>query len=227
MKQKHIIIILSCVIALFSVFAVFQIIQMNTPNNTIDSPPSTEQEGNLPGPIDPYTAILDWLLKNGKRSQDGTSIQYTTRYQYNKTIEISYSTSFEDTIYFYMSFPNHKGNSLTLTYNIEKDNSSDSVMYWVELESNNNSAYSENNYSLTKSTFVKNSLIKSGSFVSSYNTSRFPTPYTEEEKNEGYQLYKEVNKIHYDCLLTFLDWLKSNFTKTVGISMADLGYLKY
>jgi acyl-CoA hydrolase len=52
-------------------------------------------------------------------------------------------------------------------------------------------------------------------------------PETEEEKNEGYQLYKEVNKIHYDCLLTFLDWLKSNFTKTVGISMADLGYLKY
>lgn len=220
MKQKHIIMIFSCMIALFSVVAPFQIIRLNTSGD----PLSSENQDDF---TDPYTTIYNWLLENGERSQDGTSIQYTKRYQYNKTVKISYSTSFEDTIYFYMSFPNHKGNLLTLQYNIEKDDASDSAMYWVELESNSNDAYSQNRYSLSKSTFVKNSLVKSESFISSYNTDRFPTPYTEEEKNEGYKLYKEVNQIHYDCFLTFLSWLKNDFTKDIGITMADLGYLKY
>lgn len=172
-----------------------------------------------------YTILYEWLLENGKL-EEGTKLIYWYQLE-QKSICVKYDSAFDGSIHFTMYFPDYKSYELKLTYTISKESTDDKQTYTVYLDSKTNRAYSFNSYSYDKEIFAKNSPVSSKSTVNSNNTGSFPTPYTEEEKQEGRKLSSMITDIHYDCLLTFLDWLSTDFCSDVGITLSDLGYKKY
>lgn len=172
-----------------------------------------------------YNIIYDWLTEKGKL-EEGTKLTYW--YQLGqKSICVSYDSAFEDNINFTMSFPDYKGYELKLTYTLPKESTNTKQTYTVYLDSKTNRAYSFNSHSYNKEIFTKNSPVSIVSTTNSNNTNSFPTPYTEEEKKEGQKLSNMISDIHHDCLLTFLDWLSTDFCSDTGLTMKDLGYIKY
>lgn len=191
--------------------------------------PKQEQQSPKPKTAEQVFGIVyDWLLKEGEL-KNGTELVYT--YKSSDTdVNINYKSSSENLIMFTMSFPDYNGNKLTLRYSIPYNEADrNHQTYTVRLESKKNRAFAWNVYSYSPSEFVKNSPVKAnvpytnqGTFVST--TAR---PYTEEEIQDGLALCKTLNEIHHRSHIVFLNWLRDSFCPDVGVTMADLGYLKY
>lgn len=226
---KKILTILVVVLAFIVVILATMVFNQDGLNNSTTTSSSTTTRTTTTTTqkkVNAFDEIYEWLLQYGNPNDTHTRIVYAHRYG-DVLLNVSYSTAFDDSIYFYMYFPDHNDNSLTLSYRLDRQDKDSNTAYWVELSSNSSGAFSENKYEFNKATFVRNSLVKLGAVTSSYNKNRFPKPYTEEEKEQGFQLQKEVDQIQYDCLLSFLDCLKYDFCERVGIDIEDLGFLKY
>lgn len=215
MKQKYIIFILLVIIAILVAVVIFQTISNN------------QQEPTETQPKDAFEEIYAWLLDNGKLT-NGTNIGKSLKYE-NTLININYNSNLNDYILITMSFPKHKGNPLELEYYVYKDIDNKNVKYGVELTDNSTNKYVTKEYTLNSQTFVKNSPVQYEDTFSIFG--KFYANETDPAKRKEYEVYKtlctEIDKIHYDCFLTFLDWMKNDFCQCVGITMKDFGYLKY
>jgi hypothetical protein len=190
-----------------------------------DTETELESEPKTKTIAESYDIIYDWLIENGTL-KNGTEVSY--RYKNEDTyVLIKYDSNFPNSIYFYMHFPDHQGNTLYLTYTLEKNDDQGDHFYFINLSSNNNRAYASKTYSLDMSNFTKNTPTKYCSGRNSSTVGTFGFTYTSAEKQEGEKLSNIINDIHYDCLITFLNWLRDDFCPTVGLTMKDLGFLKY
>ena len=218
------VVVLVCVIV---IFAIVTTIRNESSNSThTNTTTTTTTTTTTQKKVNAFDEIYEWIFQYGNPNDTHTRIVYAHRYG-DVLLNVSYSATSDDSIYFYMYFPDHNDNSLTLSYCLDRQDKDSNTAYWVELSSNSSDAFSKNKYEFNKATFVRNSLVKPDGVISSYNKNRFPKPYTEEEKEQGFQLQKEVDQIQYDCLLSFLDCLKYDFCERVGIDIEDLGFLKY
>ena len=108
------VVVLVCVIVIFAIVTTIRNESSNsTHTNTTTTTTTTQKKVNA------FDEIYEWLFQYGNPNDTHTRIVYAHRYG-DVLLNVSYSATSDDSIYFYMYFPDHNDNSLTLSYCLDR-----------------------------------------------------------------------------------------------------------
>lgn len=179
-----------------------------------------------PSDAECFDIVYTWLVEEGELTNAGTELSCWYSYS-TYAVQVSYDTSFPESILFTMYVYNYKGYEITLHWILSKTDDSSRETYTVSIDSKTNKAYADRSFSLNKSTFVKNSPVSAGDAHNNYTDPCFNTKYTDAENQEGKRMSEIINEIHYDYWLKHLDWLGNKFCPEHGLTLKDFGYKKF